>query len=179
MIAKLALIIIIAALLSLSPGFAELVRLHNYTIDTGSYIVPSNHIVEEPVTLNGVYYESLSWNIGKNKIFNILVARADRPVDPRSLAGFFMARDWCNDSNLKNINASQTEKPYPGWITACYAKGKGATLKVYTGSIDNETTLMVTTTEAPEIMARLLGNLRVITPEGLSEALAANQIKTY
>lgn len=180
MIAKLAPIIIIAVLLSPIPGSSELVRLHNYMIDSGSFIVPSNHIVEVPFSANGIYYEGLSWNIGRNKLFMILVAKCDVPTDPRALQYALMANSFCNESgNWKNVNVSAVEKPYPGWVTACDARGKGATVTIYAGSVDNETILVVSTTESPETMNRLLRTLRVIQPEGISDALAANRVQSY
>lgn len=180
MTGKLALIIVLAALLSSIPGSADLVRLQKYMIDTGSFIVPANHKVEEPYSADGIYYEGLSWNIGKNKLFMILIAKCDVPTDPRSLQYSLMANTFCNESgDWKNSSVRPVEKPYPGWLSACDARGKGATVITYAGSVDNETIVMVSTTETPENMGRLLGGLRVIPPEGVSEALAANRVKSY
>lgn len=180
MIGKLALIIVLAALLSSISGSADLVRLQKYMIDTGSFIVPANNKVEEPYSADGIYYEGLSWNIGKNKLFMILIAKCDVPTDPRILQYSLMANSFCNESgNWKNSSVVAVEKPYPGWLSACDARGKGATVTLYAGSVDNETIVMVSTTETPEIMGRFLGGLRVIPPEGVSEALAANRVKSY
>jgi hypothetical protein len=180
MIAKLALIIVISVLFSTIPCSADLIRLHEYMIDSGSFVVPSNHKVEEPYSADGIYYEGLSWGIGKNKLFMILIAKCDVPTDPRILQYSLMANSFCNESGKwKSSSVIAVEKPYPGWLSACDARGKGAPVTIYAGSVDNETILVVSTTETPEIMGRLLGSLRVIPPEGVSEALAANRIKSY
>jgi hypothetical protein len=89
---------VIAILISPIPGSADLVRLHKYMIDTGSFVVPSNHRVEEPETVNGIYYEGLSWNIGKDRLFMILVAKCEVPTDPRILQYALMADSLCNKS---------------------------------------------------------------------------------
>jgi len=180
MIEKLALIIVMTLLFSAMPGSADLVRLHKYMIDTGSFVVPSNHKVEEPETVNGIYYEGLSWNIGKDRLFMILVAKCEVPTDPRVLEHALMADSFCNKSdNWTNIKPDAVEKPYPGWITACNARGEGAIVSVYAGAVDNETIVAVSTTGDPQTMGRILRDLRVIPPEGINATLAANRVQSY
>lgn len=181
MVAKLVPIIVISVVLfSAMPGSADLIKLHKYMIDSGSFVVPSNCKVEEPSSADGAYYEGLSWNIGKNKLFMVVIGKYDVPTDPRALQYSLMANTLCNESgNWKYVNMSAVEKPYPGWITACNAKGKGATVIVYAGSVDDETVVVVSTTETPKTMDRLLENLRVIPPEGINEAMAENRVKSY
>lgn len=165
--AKLVLMIVMAALLVPLPSSAELVRLQKYTIDTGSYILPSNYKIQEPESFGDNYYEGITWDIGKNKLSMIVIGKFSGTVDPRGLAYVLMSKDFCaNSDNLTKESAyTPVEKPYPGWLTGCSAKGNGAPITVYAGALDNSTVLILGTTETPENAARILLNLRVTPTE--------------
>ncbi len=177
MIGRLALLLFLAmAVLSSFPGSAELLRLHKYNVDTGTYVVPSNHKIEEPETLAGAYYEGISWNIGKNKLFQLLIAKFDEPTDPRFLLYSLMTKSYCNDSlDINKTKGGHVESPYPGWVTGCYAQGHGAPIVIYAGSVDNETIVVFSTTESPDKAGRFLVNLRVIPADIGVNIQARNQ----
>ncbi|GEM_PF-2480805 len=165
MTTKIALIIIMVALLSFCQASAEIVKLQRYAIDTGSYVVPANYKIQEPASLDGVYYEGLTWDVGRTKRTMVIIAECAVPTDPRAIQYALMANSLCNKSqDLKNSsNYFHLEKPYPGWITSCKGLGYGTQLLVYAGSVDNKTILTLSTTENPDDAARILGNLKVIS----------------
>lgn len=167
MTTKIALILIMVALLSFCQASAEIVKLQRYAIDTGSYVVPANYKIQEPESLEGVYYEGLTWDIGRTKRTMVMIAECSVPTDPRAIQYALMANSLCNKSqNLTNSsNYFHLEKPYPGWITSCKGLGYGTQLLVYAGSVDNKTILILSTTENSVDAARILENLKVISPK--------------
>jgi len=176
MIAKIALILVITALFLACPCSAEKMKLPRYIIDTGSYVVPLTYAVQKPEILDGIYYEGLIWNVGKTKRSMIMIAECEEPTDPRAIQYALMANSLCNDSrNLTNSNVySPVEKPYPGWVSSCPAKGNGKKTLVYSGSVDNRTILLFTTTEDQDTADFILDGLSVIPPEDRENSLSAN-----
>jgi len=177
MTAKIALIIIMVALLSFCQASAEIVKLQRYAIDTGSYVVPTNYEIQEPESIEGIYYEGLTWDIGRTKRTMVIIAECNVATDPRAIQYSLMANSLCNESqDLKNSsNYFQMEKPYPGWVTSCKGVGNSPQLLVYAGSVDDKTILVLSTTENPDDAIRILGNLRVIAPKDASDTLVANK----
>ncbi len=170
---KFVLIIALLALLIPCPCSSELVKLPRYTIDTGSFVIPFNYKIQEPETVNGIYYEGLTWDIGINRRSMIIIAECNESIDPRSIQYALMANALCGDSsNLVNRNAyTPVEKPYPGWISSCKAKGNRTQISVYTGSVNKQTILAFSTSEDPDDAASILEGIRVISPEKVTDTL--------
>ena len=177
MIAKIALIIVITALFFTCPCSAEKIKLSRYTIDTGSFVVPVTYQIQKPEFLDGIYYEGLTWDVGKTKRSMIIIAECDEPTDPRSIQYGLMTNSLCNDSrNLTDSKAYvPVEMPYPGWISSCQGKGNGRQTLVYAGAIDDKTVLLFTTTEDPDTATRILDGLSVIPSVDAKDSFSANQ----
>jgi hypothetical protein len=139
MIAKIGLMMALAVLISSFPCSAELVKLQKYSIDTGVYILPSNYNIQEPESVNGIYYEGMNWDFGITKRSIVIIAKHNVPTDPRALQYALMANSFCDKStNFTNTSMySPVKKPYPGWVSNCRSKGNGSNLLVYAGSVDN------------------------------------------
>jgi hypothetical protein len=179
MIKKITVMLVLTALFLACPCSAEKIKLPRYIIDTGSYVVPITYAVQKPELLDGIYYEGFIWNVGKTKRSMIIIAECEKATDPRAIQYALMAKSLCNDSrNLTNSKAySPVEKPYPGWVSSCSAKGNGKNTLVYSGSVDNKTILLFTTTEDPETATFILDGLSVIPPEDGKDSLSANLSK--
>lgn len=181
MIAKLGLMIALAALISSFPCSAELVKLQKYSIDTGVYILPSNYNIQVPESVKGIYYEGLDWDFGINKRSIVIIAKCNVSTDPRVLQYALMANSFCDKStNLTNTDIfSPVKNPYPGWTSTCRSKGNGSDMLVYAGSIDNQTILVFSTTEDPKTSALILENLRVVQSTNSSNILVQNRSQSY
>lgn len=181
MIAKIGLIIALAALISSFPCSAELVKLQKYSIDTGVYILPSNYNIQVPESVKGVYYEGLNWDFGTTKRSIVIIAKCGAPTDPRVLQYALMANSFCDKlTNLTNTDIfSPVKKPYPGWTSTCRSKGNGSEMLVYAGSVDNQTILVLSTTEDPRTSALILENLRVLPSTNASNTSGPNRRASY
>lgn len=181
MIAKIALIIAISALISSSTCSAEMVKLQKYSIDTGVYILPSNYKVQEPESVKGIYYEGMNWDFGLNKRSIIVIAKCNVPTDPRILQYVLMANSFCSKStNLNNSSIYHpVKRPYPGWVSVCRSKGGDLNTTVYAGSVDNETILVLSTTEDQRTSDLILENIRVMPSKNESDTSTPNHSRSY
>ena len=180
MIGKIALMIVLVALISYLPCSAEIVKLQKYSIDTGVYILPFNYTVQEPEIVGDIYYEGLKWDFGMNKRSMVIIAKCDLPTDPRALQYSLMVNSFCSKSTDWN-NASMyrhLDEPYPGWLSVCRSMGNGSNTIVYAGSVDNETVMVLSTTEDPRTTVLILQNIRVIQPQNASNTSVPNRSRS-